>query len=288
METCGTCFNEFPEDVFIEHSNKCLAEQIVHLKQLTPETQQNIVPLTETQKKAIDYSVKKSKIFSKNTHLNVVERFVHLGFDEIILKKTVKYLESLNIVIHLDISRDIKLILKDGYYKNQFETGTSHGALSRVARLDWEANLFKGIYNQSTDSEKVKYGAVNLLSQKSGVLGAYGYGNSYLLLKQSVKERATFVIGDSATKQIHIITFKHPTVILNLIDDRLLNQVIFKANNLPGIIPNMSYSYIEAQIHGPLNIFTDVEMIMLNPVYRKNTDILSLLDKYGIKYDFIS
>jgi hypothetical protein len=236
----------------------------------------------------LEYSSKKSKIFSKNVQLNIIERFFHLGYSDIEFQNGLKYLKEIQILIHFDVIRDLALILKDGYYRNQFETGKSNGALSRTDRIAWEKNLFKGIYDKSTDTEKVKYGCLNLLSQKTGVLRAYRYGNSYFVLKDHVKPRTTFVVGDSSTQQMHLATFKYSSIILNLVDDALLKQIIYVSNKInEKIKPLYPYNYIEAQIHGPLNIFTDIEKIVLNKIHTKNIEILELLTHFGIQYEFM-
>ena len=86
----------------------------------------------------------------------------------------------------------------DEYYRSQFETGTSCGALDdkNQIRIGWETELFGGAYDEAKPFERCKYGALGVMNDYRGITSAYQYGDSYLVLKD-VRLRATFAATDS-------------------------------------------------------------------------------------------
>jgi hypothetical protein len=274
------------KDCLEHHIELCLIQQ----EELLEQNQQKInnlekLELTTIQQMAVTYCFKKSKISSKNTYLNVLVKFIELGYTEEHLKKTLNFISNnVQAIIHIHINKLIDFFLKelqnDGktYYRNQFETGTSSGALSKTHRIDWEKNLFNGIYNDSTNEEKVKYGVINLLAHKEGVKTAYAYGNSYMILKKEVNDRLSFVSGDSSMKQLHIATFKHPCIVMNMLDNILLDTLIKVSN---GLIPpsTQKYNYIELQVHGPVNIQRDVESFVINRAFSRDHVMINKLNQ---------
>ena len=51
------------------------------------------------------------------------------------------------IVVHVHADTVLEYLAKDTHYRNQFETGTSCGALSLDLRENWERNLFGDAYD---------------------------------------------------------------------------------------------------------------------------------------------
>lgn len=52
----------------------------------------------------------------------------------------------------------------DGFYRSQFETGTSNGGLTAHPGGDrwlWEQQLFCGVYDNAPGAERPKYGALS-------------------------------------------------------------------------------------------------------------------------------
>ncbi|CAE7901397.1 unnamed protein product, partial [Symbiodinium microadriaticum] len=84
------------------------------------------------------------------------------------------------------------------FYRNQFETKTSCGALDpeNSTRTGWEQALFGDSYNDAKPFDRCKYGALNVTNDFRGVTSASQYGDSYLVLKDS-RLRATFCATDS-------------------------------------------------------------------------------------------
>ena len=103
-------------------------------------------------------------------------------------------------------------LLEEGIYRNQFETGISAGGLSAFPgglRDTWERTLFGGAYHTEdvTDSERPKYGALELVRYSDGPIPRFG--SCYLVLQPSVTRRTSFTFAGSedprATEQLGTI-----------------------------------------------------------------------------------
>ena len=91
-------------------------------------------------------------------------------------------------------------LLKEGVYRNQFETGLSSGSLSAFAggaRDIWEATLFGAAYHTAgvTDSERPKYGALELIRYSDGPIPRFG--SCYFVLRPGVSMRTSFTFMGS-------------------------------------------------------------------------------------------
>ncbi len=241
--------------------------------------------------KALNWCSKKARIYHKNVYDNVVIRFLNEGYSRDCIDNVINYIKNIDPIIHFGrcITGPIVWLETEQKLKNLFEIGNSFVQ----ARTQWENNLFNKIYDDNCDFNiRVKYGCLNLMNNKMGCGSATGYGKSYIILKQKVKNRITFVCGDSAEMQPHMCTFDHFVQLLLYLNLSTLNDVIKMANytkqkndglcvQYPQV--NNMYVYVEIQIHGDVVLSHDVERIML---YRphSNDRILQRLDLDNIPY----
>lgn len=250
--------------------------------------------LSKIQEKAVLIFKRKSKANSKGMKLLALDKFTKLGYSKEDFKNAIEFIKNRSqIVIHVKLDVIHQFLINDTHYRNQFETKTSSGALSELSRKDWEKNLFGNVYDSAAAFERVKYGAINITNDPKGVQCAYGYGNCYFVLKDSVKERTSFVHGDSASKEMHMCSFDDYTQILYYIDDHLLNEVVKIANNK---IPHSNYvysPYIEMQIHGPVELNSDIEKLVIHDSYKNPINniflksICEFCHKNNIGYEFM-
>ena len=89
-------------------------------------------------------------------------------------------------------------LLAEGVYRNQFETGLSSGSVSAFsggARDTWENTLFGGAYHTEgvTDSERPKYGALELVRYPDGPIPRFG--SCYFVLRPGVSMRTSFTFA---------------------------------------------------------------------------------------------
>ncbi len=157
-----------------------------------------------------------------------------------------------------DATPILSAIVKDQVLKSQFSTGTSNGGLTAYPggdRWRWENRAFGGAYDHSDPGERPIYGALNY--QKLGSGGSSRFGSGYFRLKSHVLDRATFCYPDSYFNPDDFATYANISHLIELAQSGTLD-----------LLDN----YIEAHIHGPVHLKTDVEAVVLDPVF-KNTDV---------------
>jgi Protein of unknown function (DUF3626) len=195
-------------------------------------------------------------------------------------------------------------LLKEGRYRNQFETGLSSGSLSAFPggeRDRWESTLFGGAYHAEgvTGSARPKYGALELVRYPDGPIPRFG--SCYFVLRQKAAGRTSFTFMGSedprATERLGTIgrmhsvmaallaeiedggmaapswpPFRAPTLgVAQLTIPRLLDIL----HELPhprkdpsdGEAGRVLDTEIEAQVHGPVDLQQDVELLVGDPAF---------------------
>lgn len=149
----------------------------------------------------------------------------------------------------------------DGQLKSQFETGTSNGGLSAHIggeRWQWEDKAFGGIYNHCAASERPVYGALNYQHHPAGACPRFG--SSYFRLRSEVLARSSFCYPDS---------YFNPQDYSD----------ISGAGHLVALAKQSAEDaldvYVEAQIHGTVELTKDIEALVLDPCY-KDTEVEAL------------
>jgi hypothetical protein len=174
--------------------------------------------------------------------------------------------ESLRVTLHFHPDRlagDVPILAAlaaDGLYRSQFETGVSNGWLDpspRGSRWQWESHIFAGAYDDAPHAERPKYGALNYRRRLTG--GSPRFGSAHFRLRRPVLTRCTFCFPDSSTKPTRFGVATRMSLIaeaMNAGKDPLDDQ-------------------IEAQVHGPVGLASDVEALVLDPCYR-DTEVEAL------------
>lgn len=153
----------------------------------------------------------------------------------------------------------IESIAREGFYKSQFETGTSNGGLTALVEGDrwkWENSIFGGAYDDADPALRPKYGALNFTHSVIG--GSPRFGSCHFRLLPHILARTTFCYPDS-----HL----EPTSFGVMERMALIDLAEQNALNLDPVLDN----YVEAHVHGLLSIETDVEAVVLDPSYRETT-----------------
>lgn len=195
-------------------------------------------------------------------------------------------------------------LLEGGVYRNQFETGLSSGSISAFpggARDAWENILFGGAYHADgvTNPERPKYGALELVRYPDGSIPRFG--SCYFVLRQSVAKRTSFTFMGSedprATERLGTIGRMHsvmaallaeieqggmacppwppyraPTLgVGKLTIPRLLHVLHELAqprkDPATGKAGRVLDTEIEAQLHGPIDLHRDVELLVVDPSF---------------------
>jgi hypothetical protein len=273
---CPICTNIFTIDKINDHVTICIE---------TIDTSVDAIDLTPTQKKAIEYCKKKSRALSSQTYYNVLIKGVALGHSESKVKKLLNnFSKRVELAINFHFAH-LDHFIRDGLYKNLFETGTSSGCTITATRMVWENSLFNKIYSQDcAPSERVKYGSLHLFNTKYAPKISMAYGECAMILKDKVKDRTSFVVGDSSMMQFQIGTIEYSNVVLNLMNDSLFDNLIKYYNDEP-YNPDVAVEYIEIQIHGLLRMMHDVEAMYIPSKYDTPDNKIKfeeLFEKFGI------
>ncbi|WP_340374270.1 DUF3626 domain-containing protein [Streptomyces sp. SS7] len=144
-------------------------------------------------------------------------------------------------------------LARDGAYHSQFVTGTSNGGLTAHPGGDrwcWESRIFGGAYDDADPHERPVYGGLDFRRQVVGA--APRFGSSHLRLRPAALTRATFCYPDSAAEPAAFgVAAAMPLIALAESDERdALND------------------YVEAHVHGGVDLARDVEALVLDPSYR--------------------
>ena len=193
-------------------------------------------------------------------------------------------------------------LLDDGRYRSQWVTGISNGSRSAVAggdRQRFERALFDGAYDMANPAthEFPVYGALDLLWDPHG--GSPRFGSSYVVLAPHVRARTTLCVGDSHLGPRDVGTLDEPWSLLaglaeqaasgSLLDRGLgfgdLDRVL--DGEIVSITPSRCLDgYIEAQVHGGVDLATDVEAIVVDPSFAgTNTEqkMTTAANRYGFE-----
>jgi len=167
---------------------------------LLPESEMRAVERLESCQRAALSLVRKQATASHEQALpGLRDRFAKLGFGPQHLQSVLDWIQDMApMVVHVFIDKIGPFFEVDDFYRNQFETKTSCGAIDgdNQIRKDWEHDLFGGAYDAAKPFDRCKYGALNIMNDYRGVVSANFYGDSYLVLKDA-RLRCTFAATDS-------------------------------------------------------------------------------------------
>lgn len=148
----------------------------------------------------------------------------------------------------------LECLARDGVYRSQFETGTSNGGLTAYPggdRWRWEQRMFAGAYDEASAAARPKYVSLNFRRRLVG--GSPRFGSAYLRLLPQTLARTTFCYPDSFLEPAHFG-----------VADRL-STLIALAERHDG---DPLDDYVEAHVHGMVDLRRDVEALVLDPCYR--------------------
>jgi len=229
--------------------------------------------------------IKESKTKSENEKKLVKEKFEALGFNENQFNKTLDYIkEEAPLIIHFK-SRDVlEKLLNDKYYRNQFETKTSNGALCETSRINWEDRMFNKIYHDANGFHRVKYGVLNYMKNPRGVPSCSQYGDSYFVLKnETVRFRVTLASSDTSDSDVAIGTCEHYCHVLNKYKNQELDHLAKVANGEISKSAAKDSNYKEIQVHGEVRLDRDIQKIVIAKRFIHDKRIVSLAKSFAKK-----
>jgi hypothetical protein len=203
------------------------------------------------------------------------QRVDFLGFTMDDAKKTAKYLAyEAPVCIHFP-PHLLSSLQKEGSYRNRFETGSSNGNPKKIPRLSWEDIVFKEAYKSAPAADRPKYGALNIVNDPRGVKPCVSqYGCAYLQLKKELRPRITFTDMDTSNEDVTVVDchWKHVAILMQSFTNDELCEVlqVGTGKKSQGDSSVLSW-YKEVQIHGLIQLKTDVEKIVLDRSYFKKS-----------------
>lgn len=147
----------------------------------------------------------------------------------------------------------LEAILRDGVYRSQFETRTSNGGLTAHPggdRWRWENRLFGGAYDNEPAVSRPVYGSLNFRFRRCG--GSPRFGSAFFRLREETLDRATFCYPDSSTGPACLGTADRAAPVAVAADDT----------------SDFLDDYVEAHVHGGVDIARDAEALVLDPCFR--------------------
>jgi hypothetical protein len=148
----------------------------------------------------------------------------------------------------------LEVMARDGVYRSQFETGTGNGGLTAYPggdRWRWESRIFATAYDSGPAADRPKYGSLNFRHRLVG--GSPRFGSAYLRLAAHTLARTTFCCPDSFTEPEHFGVVSRLSKLVELAeadDQEPLDD------------------YVEAHVHGVVDLTKDIEALVLDPCYR--------------------
>ena len=193
-------------------------------------------------------------------------------------------------------------LLHDGRYRSQFETGVTNGsptAFTGGDRARWEETLFGDAYRDG--AERPKYGAFNVMAHSDG--GSPRFGSCFVELVPAMLGRCSFTWGDSHAQPAHVGTASFFDGILAAWLDAIeTTGAALGASGLdvPGLLSRLADAaprpagralddYIEAQVHGPIELARDVAVLVVDPSFAgtpTGTHLVALAARYGFAFRY--
>jgi hypothetical protein len=156
-------------------------------------------------------------------------------------------------------------LARTGAYRSQFETGTSNGGLTAHPggeRWLWEQRIFGHAYDDAPAAERPKYGALN--HRRRGIGGAPRFGSAHLRLNEAILARSTFCFPDSVFEP-HDWATAARFDLFRLTD---AYDAAERTDEIEATVGGLLDDYIEAHVHGTIELVRDVAAVVLDPCFR--------------------
>ncbi len=184
-------------------------------------------------------------------------------------------------------------LLEEGCYQSQFVTRISNGSRSAYAggsRDRWEARLFGGAYQLPGVSAAQRPNMARWTCCATRTARRRALAPVIFVLHAAVSRRCTFTYGDSHLDPEHAGTIDRLDAVMAALllavetegevlgaQDLTVSGFLARiAHTLAGARADPSTGqlgrslddYIEAQVHGPIDLKTDVELLVADPAFR--------------------
>ena len=245
--------------------------------------------LSDLQKEVIRKSHIKAKIHTNNLRHMIINKFIDNNIDVKYIDIIVDYIKNKSYVTTMIpittrygmVKNIFDIFIENPKLKNVFEV-LNNNTVSLSIRKEVEDLLFFKMYNNCDNKERPKYGSINIVENIVGDRLCKVYGDICLKYKNDIKKRTTFTFGDSFGKMLYICTYESLEHILYHFDINTIKIIIdiINGDNTKNI-----GQYIEAQIHGNIDITQDIDNIRISKDKYDNNKVI--IDKFIAKYPTI-
>ena len=169
---------------------------------------------------------------------------------------------------------NLEKVLDDGRLKSQFETDTSGGIKDIARRQRNEAQTFGIRFDEDVVNRPI-YGHIELPGRANSMTDHYG--SARLILKDEVRDRATYVSEDSLTTVVRAEPVNRPR----------LDTAQFDLDGWP---PSHGRGFVETQVFGGVRVDDIAEVVfdVSTSGYKAPTaELLKRLDDANIPYRFV-
>lgn len=179
-------------------------------------------------------------------------------------------------------------LLDDGRYRSQYETGISNGgrfAVDGGPRPRWELELF----GDGAASDRPAYGTLDLTRDPLG--GAPRFGSSFLILHRECLRRATFCVGDSHVGPTDVGTADALAAVVAGVAEQSGGEHAASTDEFLALVEHGAVvsarsldDYVEMQVHGGIDLSSDVEAVHLDPSFggtETEAALAAAADRYG-------
>jgi hypothetical protein len=214
--------------------------------------------------KAMEISIKKSKIHEKNLYYHINEKFINNDIDIKYVDIIKEFIKSSSITTRMKNIEIFENFIINPFIQNRFYNKTKEDLLNDSYfqyRYKKESKLFNKTYDDIEPSNRIKYGSINIKNLIEGDENSKSYGDISIFYKNEIKNRCTFTYGNSEETMMYICTydyFLHLLYHMPINDIKLIIELIEKNESKLKM-----KTYIEVQIHGSINILSDIEKITL-------------------------
>ena len=198
-------------------------------------------------------------------------------------------------------------LLADGRYRSQWATGISNGSRSALAggdRHGFEQALFGDAYGERDPAggDRPVYGALDLLGDPHG--GSPRFGSCFVVLRAHLLGRTTLCVGDSHVGPRDVGTVDAPWCVLaGLVEQAAAATLLDRPLGVGDLVallrgdpPTASLrrsaairtldGYVEAQVHGGVDLAADVEGVVVDPSFvgtDVERDLALAADRHGFE-----
>ncbi|CAJ1331218.1 unnamed protein product [Effrenium voratum] len=131
----------------------------------------SIQALVSCQRSALAQIRQQASASHENALPELRDKFASLGYGDYEMDAVFSWVKDLApLVVHVHLDQMGQFLESDEFYRNQFETKTSCGALDdgNETRIGWERTLFGDAYEGSKPFDRCKYGALNVTNDFRG------------------------------------------------------------------------------------------------------------------------